>query len=293
MDTSVKEAKTRSTEKRLSDNLHKANSILSVFAILMTIALFVRIETKTKVIDLQIQQIKDVLKVEEVTQARVKEDVDITSGKVCVAGPPGPKGIQGNRGKRGPKGTEGKKGTKGIMGTVGDAGAAGHPGHPGPKGEPGESISAPELVNNGGQDNKLQISTTGYNDSGSYVCKAANVLGQVQKLVKLFVEVPPRFVETPDRVIRVLVNTVASISCRAFGFPSPTIVWSRGLVSLPQGRTTITNGTLNISNFSPQDSGPYQCKATNKLGSVSSLTTLNIVQPGDIFLTLSNNTRRK
>ena len=81
MDTFVKEAKTRSTEKRLSDNLHKANSILSVFAILMTIALFVRIETKTKVIDWQIQQIKDVLKVEEVTQARVQEDVDITSGK--------------------------------------------------------------------------------------------------------------------------------------------------------------------------------------------------------------------
>ena len=49
-------------------------------------------------------------------------------------------------------------------------------------------ISGTGLVNKDGQDNKLQISTTGYNDSGSYVCKAANVLGQVQKVVKLFVE---------------------------------------------------------------------------------------------------------
>ncbi|KAJ7369760.1 hypothetical protein OS493_036652 [Desmophyllum pertusum] len=73
MDTFVKEAKTRSTEKRLSDNLHKANSILSVFAILMTIALFVRIETKTKVIDLQIQQIKDVLKVEKLLKPGCKK----------------------------------------------------------------------------------------------------------------------------------------------------------------------------------------------------------------------------
>ncbi|KAJ7369761.1 Immunoglobulin super member 9, partial [Desmophyllum pertusum] len=75
--------------------------------------------------------------------------------------------------------------------------------------------------------------------------------------------VPPRFVETPDRVISVIGNKVASVSCRAFGFPSPTIVWSRGLVSLPQGRTTVTNVTLNISNFSPHDSGTYQCKASN------------------------------
>ena len=47
---------------------------------------------------------------------------------------------------------------------------------------------------------------------------------------------------------------------------------------LPQGRSTVTDGTLNISNFSPQDVGPYQCKATNKLGSVTALTTLHYVQ---------------
>ena len=58
------------------------------------------------------------------------------------------------------------------------------------------------------------------------------------------------------------------------------IVWSRGLVPLPRGRTTVINGTLNISNFSPQDVGPYQCKATNKLGSVTSLTTLRYVKQG-------------
>ncbi|KAJ7370643.1 Roundabout 1 [Desmophyllum pertusum] len=92
--------------------------------------------------------------------------------------------------------------------------------------------------------------------------------------------VPPQFTETLDRVIKVTYNSVASISCRVFGFPAPTIVWSRGLVSLPQGRTTITNGTLNISNFSPQDSGTYQCKATNKLGYVRALTTLIYAKPG-------------
>ena len=100
-------------------------------------------------------------------------------------------------------------------------------GAPGPKGDAGESISAPEvivsptsltvtryqtatfycsaagnpkpsvswskisgtgLVNTDSQDNKLQIKSAGYNDTGSYVCSAANVLGEVKKVVKLFVE---------------------------------------------------------------------------------------------------------
>ena len=97
----------------------------------------------------------------------------------------------------------------------------------------------------------------------------------------VFFPVPPQFLETPESVVKVIGNSVASLSCRVFGFPKPTVVWSRGFVPLPQGRSTVTNGTLNISNFSPQDAGPYKCKATNKLGSVSALTTLNYVQPGE------------
>ncbi len=71
--------------------------------------------------------------------------------------------------------------------------------------------------------------------------------------------------------------SVASVSCRAFGFPPPEIIWSRGLVPLPRDRTTVKNGTMNISDFSPQDAGTYQCKATNKLGSVR----VNYVHQGE------------
>ena len=81
--------------------------------------------------------------------------------------------------------------------------------------------------------------------------------------------------------MKVKENSIASVSCRAFGFPPPTVVWSKAFgASLPQGRTTVTNGTLSISNFSPQDDDTYQCKATNKLGSVSARTILRNVKPG-------------
>ena len=103
----------------------------------------------------------------------------------------------------------------------------GSPGHPGPKGEPGESISLPTvtvtppsltvtqnqtasfyclavgnprprvswsktsgagLLNMNGRQDMLEIRKTSYNDSGEYVCTATNLLGKVQKVVKLFVE---------------------------------------------------------------------------------------------------------
>lgn len=92
--------------------------------------------------------------------------------------------------------------------------------------------------------------------------------------------VPPEFTKRPDRFLRVMGKSDASIPCRAFGFPPPTIVWSRGLLSLPKGRTSVTNHNLTISNFSPEDAGVYQCKAGNKLGIISALTTLNYVPPG-------------
>ena len=76
-------------KKKQKDTLHKASSILSVAAILLTIALFVRMETvvhDTKMMDskftLEIQNIKDALKeVKDTRQARVKENFDALSGK--------------------------------------------------------------------------------------------------------------------------------------------------------------------------------------------------------------------
>ena len=96
----------------------------------------------------------------------------------------------------------------------------------------------------------------------------------------LFSSVPPRFSKTPNRVITVIRGKEASASCQAFGFPSPKIVWSRGLVPLPQGRTSVSGGTLVISRFELKDSGTYQCTASNKLGSVSALTTLYYINIG-------------
>ncbi|XP_022809827.1 basement membrane-specific heparan sulfate proteoglycan core protein-like [Stylophora pistillata] len=242
-------------------------------------------------------------------------------------GPKGIRGKKGTRGVMGPPGKPGKQGVKGDIGpegVKGEKGNPGTPGEPGAKGEPGESLSAPKVTvsptsntvtenqtstfycsANGnpaptvtwsktgsteliaGRHNKLEIRNATYNDSGNYVCTAKSILGRVRKQVNLLVEVPPRFTKIPNRVITVKRGAKASVSCQAFGFPSPNIVWSRGLVPLPQGRTSLSNGTLEILDFGPKDSGTYQCTVSNKLGSVSGLTSLNYKQT-DFKATFTN-----
>ena len=87
MDVSIKEKEIMSTEKR-SANLHKASSILSVAAILLTIALFVRMETvvqDTKMMNskftLEIQQIKAALKEEKASHPAWLKVLNAVSGK--------------------------------------------------------------------------------------------------------------------------------------------------------------------------------------------------------------------
>lgn len=45
-----------------------------------------------------------------------------------------------------------------------------------------------QLISADNKDNKLKITNATYNNSGIYVCTATNILGQVEKEVKLIVE---------------------------------------------------------------------------------------------------------
>ena len=89
---------------------------------------------------------------------------------------------------------------------------------------------------------------------------------------------PPQFTKVPKQHLRVKKGMVASVTCEAFGSPPPVIQWSRAFASLPKGRVAVEKGILNITSFGPKDVGTYQCKATNKLGSVSSTTTLSVIK---------------
>ena len=82
-----------------------------------------------------------------------------------------------------------------------------------------------------------------------------------------------------DTIIRE--ESTATITCEAFGYPPPTIVWSRldrslsdgvfvsDSVSIPTGYGNITRVSISlvILTASREDTGEYMCSASNEIGS--------------------------
>jgi len=66
--------------------------------------------------------------------------------------------------------------------------------------------------------------------------------------------------------------------CQVTGFPSAVITWDKVRDNLDQARINAKDGQLSIINTQKEDSGLYECKATNLLGHDFAVTDLNVVE---------------
>ena len=153
-------------------------------------------------------------------------------------GPPGPAGPKGARGRRGQKGRSGGKGDKGIMGSPGKSGKQGIMGPAGLKGDTGTK----------GQ--KGDIGATG----------KPGTKGE-----------PGQSISSPAVVVSPVSLTVneggsASFQCSASGNPKPAIVWSKVDNQSEITQSAVSGGKLQLKHVTRNDSGLYQCSATNILG---------------------------
>ena len=154
------------------------------------------------------------------------------NGAVCVPGPPGPPGRPGRRGQ---KGRSGKTGPRGIMGPPGPAGKRGIMGPAGAKGAQGDKGDAgpPGMPGPKG-------------DPGESLSS------------------PDVIVAPPSLTVNE--SEAASMQCSASGNPAPAMVWTRVNGSLPGRRSAVFGGKLEVHKSRMNDSGLYQCEATNILG---------------------------
>ena len=86
---------------------------------------------------------------------------------------------------------------------------------------------------------------------------------------------------SPFNDTTVLERNTITITCETFGYPPPTIVWSRSngtlsdrvsvsdSVSVPTGNGNVTRVSVNLTiiNASREDTGVYTCSANNSIGS--------------------------
>ena len=177
-----------------------------------------------------------------------------SKGGTCSSGPPGPpgppgtKGHKGARGRRGHKGRTGNKGDQGIMGSPGKSGKQGIMGSAGLRGEPGTKGEKGDIGPAGMPGTK--------GEPGESISS-------------------PAVVVSPE-MLTVNEGGSASFQCSASGNPEPAVGWSKLENRSEIIQSTVAGGKLQLNKVIGNDSGVYQCSATNILGDSRKVVRLTV-----------------
>ncbi|KAM6925450.1 neural cell adhesion molecule L1.1 [Xenentodon cancila] len=106
-----------------------------------------------------------------------------------------------------------------------------------------------------------------YADTAVYQCEATNKHGSILLNTFLFVvELPPQILSSDGVVYRALEGKKIMLDCESFGSPRPHVTWEHEnmvpLLSDPR-ISLLTNGTIELTNVSHEDSGVYSCSVKN------------------------------
>ncbi len=73
------------------------------------------------------------------------------------------------------------------------------------------------------------------------------------------------------------VGELAILTCEVSGDPEPTVTWTKnGSTSIPRAQFKNDSRILLIQNVLPQDTGVYECKASNKFGESRTATIVEV-----------------
>ncbi|XP_031551597.1 uncharacterized protein LOC116288869 [Actinia tenebrosa] len=151
-------------------------------------------------------------------------------------------------------------------------------GHPEPKVTWYKAVGLLSKTRTVVKDSKLSISDSAINDSGTYLCKAENLLGSAVAGTMIVVIPIPLFVIKPPVDLEAYFATNAVLNCSAKGVPEPLIKWKKENGHLPAGRHEVKDGSLVIENVVKSDSGVYVCTATSGgVADTEAKTRMNIV----------------
>ncbi|KAM4581711.1 neural cell adhesion molecule L1-like protein isoform 2-T2 [Fundulus diaphanus] len=124
-------------------------------------------------------------------------------------------------------------------------------------------------------------------DSGRYMCRAKNPLGDAIHYFTVTVEEPPEWVSEPESQLSMIGSDV-QIKCSARGVPEPTITWRVNgelLQASPAANRKTLGDTIMLHNAKASDSAVYQCEASNRHGSLLSNANIMIMNLQPMILT--------
>uniref|UniRef100_A0A3B4EM85 Neural cell adhesion molecule L1-like protein n=1 Tax=Pygocentrus nattereri TaxID=42514 RepID=A0A3B4EM85_PYGNA len=150
----------------------------------------------------------------------------------------------------------------------------------------GEKLPKRSNIKNYGK--LLTISKVTEEDSGKYMCKAKNSVGETVHYFHVEVEEPPRWIEEPVRTQVVTIGSDVHIKCHAAGKPPPAITWLRDgkpLHELSSLHSKVQGDTLILHKALSNDTGVYQCEASNTHGTVLATANVMVMNHPPLILT--------
>ncbi|CAI9173366.1 unnamed protein product [Rangifer tarandus platyrhynchus] len=140
---------------------------------------------------------------------------------------------------------------------------------------------------------RLTISNPTSSDTGVYVCEAAlpgSAFEPARAKAFLSIIEPPYFTAEPESRILAEVEENVDIVCEAMGVPPPTLQWFKDAVSINKLRNPryqlLAGGGLRVRQLRPEDSGIFQCLASNAGGEVQTHTYLDVTNVAPAFTQL-------
>uniref|UniRef100_A0A3Q3N4J8 Fibroblast growth factor receptor-like 1 n=1 Tax=Labrus bergylta TaxID=56723 RepID=A0A3Q3N4J8_9LABR len=137
----------------------------------------------------------------------------------------------------------------------------------------------------------LKIKEVEADDTGTYICKATNGFGSVNINYTLIVikanqktDMRPRFTHPAKMRKRVIARPVGSsvrLKCMASGNPRPDIVWlkdDRPLTEQEVGKEHQNKWTLSVKGLTPEHSGRYTCRVSNRAGEINATYKVEVIQ---------------
>ncbi|XP_004394197.1 PREDICTED: protein sidekick-1 [Odobenus rosmarus divergens] len=140
---------------------------------------------------------------------------------------------------------------------------------------------------------RLTIGNPTSADTGMYVCEATlrgSSFDAATAKAFLSITEPPYFTAEPESRILAEVDDTVDIVCRAMGVPLPTLQWYKDAVSISKLQNPrykmLSGGGLRIQKLRPEDSGIFQCFASNEGGEIQTYTYLDVTNVAPAFTQL-------
>ncbi|XP_056641194.1 immunoglobulin superfamily DCC subclass member 3-like [Diorhabda sublineata] len=123
----------------------------------------------------------------------------------------------------------------------------------------------------------LEIPKVQNSNGGSYICRSYNKMGSISQNFNVLVRQMPNFVVKPISKLYPAAIT-ARLDCSATGIPEPTIKWLKdGQILKFDSRIRAHAKGIIFSHTFTNDSGMYQCVATNSVGKVWAAVQIDII----------------